>query len=58
MRNLKFFNENGYFIIDKVFSKEQCNELVRLALELNNKDNLVPIMNIHNLSENIRLYVK
>ena len=57
MKNLKFFNENGYFIIDKVFSKEQCNELVHLALELNNKDNLVPIMNIHNLSGKILDYM-
>ena len=57
MRNLKFFNENGYFIIDKVFSKEQCNELVHLALELNNKDDLVPIMNIHNLSGKILDYM-
>lgn len=57
MTNLNFFNENGYVIIDKVFSEKDCDDLIKLAINLNKKDNFIPIMNIHNLSEVVKEYM-
>ena len=53
MNETKFFLENGYYIIDHVFSDLYCDEIIELAKNLNYKEDFVPIMNIHKSSSKI-----
>ena len=48
MYDLNFFLENGYVILDNVFSEEYCDKLVNSAYQIkSNGDDLSPIMNPH-----------
>ena len=51
MSDLDFFNENGFLILENVFKKRECDEIIDSAESLNTKDNFIPIMNIHNSSK-------
>ena len=51
--SISFFNENGYLILEKIFSIDECNEIVKQAETYNLKDNYIPIMNLHKFSNKI-----
>ena len=51
MNNLNFFNENGFLILENIFEKKICDKINDSAKKLNDKDNFIPIMNIHNSSK-------
>ena len=53
MDNINFLNENGYLILDNIFSVNKCEELVKLAYKLNEREDFRPIMNIHNISKEV-----
>ena len=56
--SISFFNENGYLILEKIFSEDECNEIVKQAETYNLKDNYIPIMNLHKFSNKIPLSYK
>ena len=51
--DIDFFNKNGYLILEKIFSNDACNEIVKLAEIHNFKDDYIPIMNLHQSSDKI-----
>lgn len=55
--NISFFDDKGYLILENIFSHNECNEIVKLAKEFNEKNNYIPIMNIHELSNTILKYM-
>ncbi len=55
--DIDFFCKNGYLILEKIFSNDECNEIVKLAEIHNLKDDYVPIMNLHQSSDKILKYM-
>ncbi len=53
MNDTNFFIENGYQIIDNVFSETYCDEIIDLAHNINFKEDFIPIMNIHKSSSKV-----
>ncbi len=56
---INFFKENGYIILDDVFSSKECESVVKTAHNIlgeNNKD-LTPLMNIHKGSDKIQKFM-
>ncbi len=50
MNNLDFFNNNGYDILENIFTENECDEMVNIANKLVIEEDYVPIMNIHKSS--------
>ena len=54
-QNIRFFEKNGYFILEDAYSLEECENLIKLSHKYTKDNELIPIMNIHNYSEEILL---
>ena len=53
LNKLEFFYNNGYTILENIFSDFECEEIVKIANALKTQEDYVPIMNIHNSSDKI-----
>ena len=51
--DINFFNEKGYLILKNIFTEEECDNVIELANNYNLKNNYIPIMNIHETSDEI-----
>ena len=54
-KNINFFEKNGYIIIEDAYSLDECEKLIKLSHECATDNELIPIMNIHNYSDEILL---
>ena len=55
---LEFFKENGYIILEDIYSDKDCNDVVNHAHKvLGPTDDLTPLMNIHKSSETIQKFM-
>ena len=53
MNKFEFFYNNGYTILENIFSDSECEEIVKIANDLKTQEDYVPIMNIHNSSDKV-----
>ena len=57
-KKLEFFKNNGYVILDNIFSNEECDSVVNCAHDvLGENTDLTPLMNIHKSSEIIQSFM-
>ena len=53
LNKFEFFYNNGYTILENIFSDSECEEIVKIANDLKTQEDYVPIMNIHNSSDKV-----
>ena len=55
---IDFFKNNGYVILEDIYTGEECDEVVNLAHKvLGSSEDLTPLMNIHKSSEIIQKFM-